>query len=86
MSFEIASQVCIAIFGVTAVALSQSEHQGRRKWASVFGLVGQPFWFYSSWVGEQWGIFALCFLYSISWGKGFWANWIRPRLNESKTG
>lgn len=37
------SQASIAVFGVTAVALSQSLSPAARKWASVFGLVGQPF-------------------------------------------
>lgn len=43
---------------------------------SVFGLVGQPFWFYAAWETQQWGIFALCVLYTITWGKGFYTNWI----------
>ena len=42
----------------------------RRKWAPVFGLIGQPFWFYAAWTSQQWGIFALCFLYSLSWARG----------------
>ena len=70
------SQIFIALFGVTAVALSQSTMAARRRWASVFGLVGQPFWFYAAWDTQQWGIFALCVLYTITWGKGFYTNWI----------
>jgi nicotinamide riboside transporter PnuC len=69
-------QLFIALFGVTAVALSQSAKESRRKWACVFGLIGQPFWFYAAWEAQQWGIFALCFLYSASWAKGFYTNWI----------
>lgn len=70
------SQIFIALFGVTAVTLSQSTIALRRRWASIFGLLGQPFWFYAAWQSEQWGIFALCILYTLSWGKGFYANWI----------
>ena len=70
------AQLFIALLGVTAVALSQSPLASRRRWASVFGLVGQPFWFYAAWDTEQWGIFALCILYTITWGKGFYSNWI----------
>lgn len=65
------AQIFIALFGVTAVALSQSSLSGRRRWASVFGLLGQPFWFYSAWEAQQWGIFTLCFLYTLSWAKAF---------------
>ena len=73
------SQIFIAIFGVTAVALSQSAFAERRRWTSVFGLLGQPFWFYAAWEAQQWGIFALCFLSTFSWGKGFYTNWIASR-------
>ena len=51
-------------------------HGYNRRWASVFGLVGQPFWFYAAWETQQWGIFALCVLYTITWSKGFYTNWI----------
>jgi len=47
------AQIFIALFGVTAVALSQSSFSGRRRWASVFGLLGQPFWFYSAWEAQR---------------------------------
>ena len=73
------SQIFIALFGVTAVALSQSAFAERRRWASVFGLLGQPFWFYAAWNAQQWGIFTLCFLYTFSWGMGFYTNWVAPR-------
>ena len=70
------AQIFIALFGVTAVALSQSLLATRRRWAPVFGLIGQPFWFYAAWESQQWGIFALCLLYTLSWGKGFYTSWI----------
>lgn len=72
------AQIFIALFGVTAVALSQSTYASRRRWASVFGLLGQPFWFYAAFQAQQWGIFAICLLYTLSWGKGFYSNWLRP--------
>jgi hypothetical protein len=70
-------QIAIAMFGVTAVFLSQSTSEKARKYASVLGLIGQPFWFYATYSSEQWGIFALCFFYTFSWGRGFWNNWIK---------
>ena len=69
-------QIGIALFGVTAVFLSQSEDIKFRRWACVFGLAGQPFWFYMSFTAGQWGVFALCFLYSFSWAKGFRTHWM----------
>ncbi len=70
-------QFAIAIFGVTAVFLSQSSVDKRRRYACIFGLIGQPFWFYAAWSSQQWGMFALCVLYTWAWGKGFWSNWMR---------
>lgn len=64
------AQIGIAIFGVLAVWLSQESRIERRRWAPVFGLVGQPFWFWAAVSTEQWGIVALSVLYTISWARG----------------
>lgn len=71
-------QIGIAICGVTAVFLSQDSRATWRKWSCIFGLIGQPFWFYTAYTHEQWGIFALSFLYTFSWARGFKTNWIKP--------
>lgn len=64
------AQIGIAIFGVTAIWLSQDHRIAWRRWAPVFGLAGQPFWFWSAWSAEQYGILALCVLYTASWARG----------------
>jgi hypothetical protein len=73
-------QIGIAFCGVTAVFLSQDKREHWRKWACIFGLIGQPFWFMAAWNAEQWGILALCFLYTFSWWRGFRQFWLRPAL------
>ena len=75
---ESVSQAFIAILGVSAVALTQDKNPRIRRWASVLGLVSQPFWFYSAWAAHQWGLLALCGLYTTVWSKGFYAAWIKP--------
>lgn len=65
-------QLAIALTGVTAIALVQSKSERLRRFASIFGLCGQPFWFYSAWQAEQWGVLALRVLYTMAWGHGFW--------------
>lgn len=70
-------QIGIAIFGVAAIRLSQDARPTWRRWACVCGLLAQPFWFYTTWVNGQWGIFALCFLYSWAWAQGVRTYWIR---------
>jgi hypothetical protein len=75
----IAAQIGIAVCGVTAVYLSQDTRESRRKWASVFGLAGQPFWIAETVSAGQFLILALCALYAWSWWRGFYAHWIKPR-------
>lgn len=69
-------QVLIALTGVVAIRLSQGANEEWKKYACIFGLIGQPFWFYSAYTAEQWGIFILCFFYTEAWIKGFRVHWI----------
>ncbi len=71
------AQLGLGILGVIAIFLSQDARPTVRRWACVFGLSSQPFWFYATYTAEQWGIFALCFLYTASWLRGVWTNWVR---------
>lgn len=75
-------QLGIAAFGVTAVNLTQASDPRAQRWAPIFGLAGQPFWFYATSNAEQWGIFVVCFLYTLSWLRGLWNHWIEPLLDE----
>jgi hypothetical protein len=68
-------QIGIAVFGVTATRLSQDAREGVRRWACIAGLCAQPFWFYTTVVNEQWGIFFLSFFYTEAWWKGFRTYW-----------
>lgn len=72
-------QVGIALFGVAAIRLSQDARERVRRWACICGLCAQPFWFYATWRAEQWGIFALCFLYSWAWLKGVRTYWWKAK-------
>ncbi len=71
-------QIGIALTGCIAIWLSQDARASHRRWACIFGLIGQPFWFYAAWQAGQWGIFALSFIYTASWLKGLWNNWLVP--------
>ena len=70
-------QFAIALFGVTAIFLSQSNDEKQRKYSCLFGLAGQPFWFWSSISAEQWGIVILCCFYTVAWARGVKTNWIK---------
>ena len=68
-------QIGIALCGVVAVWLTQDKRESWRRWACIFGILGQPFWFYAAWSAEQRGIFALCLLYTYAWVRGLWTHW-----------
>lgn len=72
-------QIAIPILGALAAWLSQERRPRMQRWACIFGLIGQPFWFWASWKAEQWGIFAVSVLYGAAWLRGLWVYWIRPR-------
>jgi hypothetical protein len=71
-------QIGITLSGVIAVWLTQHKRETWRRWACIFGMLSQPFWFYAAWKAEQWGIFALCTLYTYAWARGLWIHWLNP--------
>ena len=73
------AEIGIALFGVVAIWLSQDSRPERRRFACLFGLAGQPFWFWSAVSAEQWGIFVLCCLYTAAWIKGVKQHWFKKR-------
>lgn len=75
-------QIAIALTGVVAIWLSQQSKEEWKKYACIFGILGQPFWFYSAYQAEQWGIFILCFFYAYSWGTGFYNNWVKKEVRS----
>jgi hypothetical protein len=72
-------QIMIAFTGVIAIWITQQENDKLKKYACLFGLAGQPFWFYSAFTASQWGILILALFYTYSWGKGFHVYWIKNK-------
>lgn len=70
-------QIGLALTGAVAVYLSQQKDENLKRYACIFGLLGQPFWFYATYQAGQWGIFALSLVYTCSWMVGFRNNWLR---------
>ena len=69
-------QIIIAFTGIIAIWLTQQNRNAWKKYACLFGVAGQPFWFYSAYSTEQWGIFVLCVFYTYAWCLGVKNNWI----------
>lgn len=69
-------QIIIFLTGMIAIWLVNDKRESYRKYSSIFGLLGQPFWFYTTYKAEQWGILFLTIFYTIAWGRGFYYSWI----------
>lgn len=72
-------QTIIALTELLAIFMLQSESYQKRKYAPLFGLLGQPFWFYASYIANQWGAFILCFFFTIAWLKMIKTYWFNKR-------
>jgi hypothetical protein len=72
------SQIGIVFFGVLAAWLTQQANDNRKKYACIFGLISQPFWFYSAIESDQWGICLLSIIYTLVWLIGFKNYWVKP--------
>ena len=71
------NQIFIALFGLTAISLALSKSPNHRKWAPIWGLAGQPFWFAATIPTGQWGMVALCVAYTAVYVRGCWVHWGR---------
>lgn len=71
------TQVGIAITGIVAILLTQQHREDWKKYACLFGMAGQPFWFYSAFVAQQWDILILTIFYTYSWWLGIKNNWLK---------
>lgn len=83
---NIIPQIAIMLTGVTAIWLTQSKSDQVRRYACLFGLVGQPFWFWSAIEADQWGIVAMCCLYTLAWAKGVRTHWFSHAQRHGRGG
>ena len=65
---DLISQIAIPILGATAIMLVAKKN----KWGFVFGLASQPFWFITSLVNQQWGVFIVNIILTFSWLLGIY--------------
>jgi hypothetical protein len=74
--FFFLSNVLLTLCGVPAVLLSQTLEYRTQRLAPIFGLLGQPAWFYVAWYTNSLGVVVLCVLYTISWALGLYNFWV----------
>lgn len=75
-------QIAIGILSGSAILLSQSLRDTVRRYAPIFGLAGQPFWVYTSFVNNQPVLFLLTFYYIYAWSIGIKNFWYLPWKNS----
>lgn len=72
------SQIAILVCGSASVYLvARTDHM--KRWGYLFGLCAQPFWFWTTYHNQQWGIFIVSFWYTFSWAMGVYNYWIRGK-------
>lgn len=69
------SQIFIMVFGASAIWFVGRKEKWKR-WGYIFGIISQPFWFYTSYTNEQWGILIMSLFYTYSWIQGIYNYWI----------
>jgi threonine/homoserine efflux transporter RhtA len=69
ISLEMVGQVLLAILGCLSLYTVTHKEASVRRYGAVFGLAAEPFWLYSAWDNQQWGIFFLCGIYSFRWAQ-----------------
>lgn len=80
---ELICQAGMLIFGGLAVFFVSKKNKWM-KWGFIFGLMGQPFWVYTSVHTEQWGMFALVVFYTFNWMKGIYNYWIKKETRNEE--
>ena len=75
-TLEIICQIGMLIFGGLAVFFISKKNKWM-KWGFIFGLMGQPAWFYVAITTKQWGMLALVVFYTFNWAKGIYNYWIK---------
>ena len=62
------TQLAIPVLsGSSVMSMSNKKY----KLGFMFGIIGQPFWFYATYTSEQWGMFAISFLFAYAQIKGY---------------
>jgi nicotinamide riboside transporter PnuC len=73
-TLDIIAQIAVGVFGLAALLLVSLEN----KWGFVVGLMAQPFWYITTYLNHQWGIFFLSMVYTGTWAFGCY-KWFKKK-------
>ena len=71
---ELLVQVPIFLFGILTIAALIAN---RIFLGCIFGVIAQPFWFFSAYQAEQWGVVVVLAAYFIIYALGIIVRWPR---------
>lgn len=80
LSLDVIAQIGITLFGITAIILVAKKN----KWGFVFGLLSQPFWFITSFINKQWGVFFLSIIYFFTWLFGIYEWFFKDKKKKKR--
>ena len=69
-------QVAIIIFSCGAIWLL-AQKGSLIRWGHIVGMLGQPFWFYTTYKHAQWGMFLCTVWFTYCYGQGIWNYWLK---------
>jgi len=77
---DLICQIGIIIFGISAAFLMAFKN----KLGVVFGFCSQPFWITTSYMNDQFGVFLLSLIYTVTWVIGIYNWWIKPMKEKNE--
>lgn len=80
MTLDLFTQLWVAVFGVSALALVNCRSMGRRRLGVVLGLLAQPAWYAQLVIHEQWGMLPAFVAYTGVWLFALWNLLILPGI------
>lgn len=78
---DLISQVCVFLFGVSAIFVVGMKNERTRRWGYILGLAAQPFWYYTFITNGQYILVGVNIAYTFSWINGVRNHW---RLADKK--
>lgn len=72
---DYASQAVITCTGFLSLYLMASQEAKVRMYAGLVGLFGEPFWFFTAYINEQYGILVLVLIYGVNWIRLTYSNY-----------
>jgi len=73
--FDYISQAILTCCGIGSLYFMASKDAHKRLLAGCIGLFGEPFWFATAYINDQYGVMLLVFVYGAGWLRVVWTNY-----------